>query len=136
MPGLIPRTSVHCFQAALLFLIIDRIPHEAVWTEWLKQLEDVVPANYLCDEEILSCFEGLMPMTRSSVYDAQPYITLYVHPVPQFQGFPKGSIFYRREIAAAHRVQVSSLRTPCLMHMTCCTPPAWRTVHCDKDQGW
>lgn len=99
-------------QVALLFLIIDRIPHEAVWTEWLKQLEDMMPASFLCDKELLDCFEGLMPKDRNSVYDAQPYISLHVHTVPQFQGFPKGSIFYQREIAPAHRVQVRSLCMP------------------------
>ena len=96
--------SLASFQVALLFLIIDKIPHEAVWTEWLKQLEDMMPASFLCDDKTLNCFDGLMPKTRNSVYDAQPYISLYVHPVPQFPGFPKGSIFYKREIA--NRVQV------------------------------
>ena len=97
---------------ALLFLIIDRIPHEAVWTEWLRQLEDMVPASLLCDKEVLDCYDGLMPVKRNSVYDAQPYITLYVHPVPQFRGFPLGSIFYKREIAPADRVQVTILQAP------------------------
>ena len=99
-------------QVALLFLIIDRIPHEAVWTEWLGQLEDMMPASFLCDKEVLGCYEGLMPEKRHSVYDAQPYITLYVHPVPQFRGFPLGSIFYKREIAPADRVQVTFLHPP------------------------
>ena len=132
-PGKLTATPA-ASQVALLFLIIDKVPHEAVWTQWLKQLEDMVPATFLCDKEVLDCFEGLMPTDRNSVYDAQPYISLYVHPVPQSAGFPKGSIFYKREIAPAKRVQVRLLAPLISIHSLRSCSETWRE-HLGAQQG-
>ena len=94
-------------QVALLFLVLDDIPHEALWRKWLDGIGGKLPARLLCNGEAMACFKALPPGGTDPVYDAQHFYTLYVHTKPEFPGYPEGHLFHNRIIR--ERVPVSKM---------------------------
>jgi hypothetical protein len=108
-----------------MFLVRGEILHEEVWTRWLGNLSQRVPASLYCDAAAFQCYES---MTKSSpvhsVYDEQQFFSIVVHPQPGFPGYANGSIFDGRIVP--RRIKV--LRPACtIYHMhagSCCSQVA------------
>lgn len=120
---------------ALLFLVLDEIPHEEVWKRWLDGAAYKIPARLLCNADAMACFKELPASGTHVSYNAQHFYTIYVHPKPDFPGYSEGSLFHSRVIPT--RVKVGShpllhtwqadacMRMACIIRLRCAAQTAW-----------
>lgn len=106
-----------------MFLVRGEIYHEDVWTEWIGNLADIVPASIVCDEDVAHCFRGMLQRNApiKSIYDRQIYYSIVVHTEPDYSGYNSGSIFDGRIVL--ERVEV------CELHLDLQILPKCRTEY-------
>ena len=92
-----------------MFLVSGPMPHEAVWTRWLKAVEGKLPAAVLCNAGAMACLDAMPKDQSHPVLAAQYLYTMYVHTKPEFPGYPKGSLFHNRAISTLLPVRTLSL---------------------------
>ena len=92
----------------MLWLIMNEVHQEKVWTNWLRRLSGTVHEDIQCNEVIRKCYQDhVLKTPAKSVYDEQGWFTFYVHSKPDAPDFPEGSIFAGRTIH--HRIEVGLL---------------------------
>ena len=109
-----------------MFLIIDTIYPENIWTDWLLPTSMMVHPDIECDAQIKKCYaEHVLMKPARSVYDEQGFFTFYVHSKPDAPPFKEGSIFYQREVK--DRVQVRCITATIRPYTHRCIPtPNWK----------
>eukprot|EP00884_Botryococcus_braunii_P002142 jgi/Botrbrau1/11929/Bobra.0259s0018.1 len=98
------------YKVAMLFMTPGPMPHESLWTLWLKAAAGLVPLEdvkqYNCSKEHLRRVRSLCePQASTNPLQGQHLFTVYIHPSPEYPPYPEGSIFFGREVAV--RVPVS-----------------------------
>ena len=120
-------------QVALLFLVRGPQPHEQLWTQWLSNLDGMIPANVQCNETAWACYKSaLLPdVQRQSAYDKQQYFSIYVHTKPDYPGYPPGSIFSGRVVPMLHKVSCFQALSPCpTLGAACSSGPSEVVIFC------
>ena len=102
-----------------MFLTRGEMPHEQSWAAWLAAAEGQVPVRRvrekLCEgeEEVIARCQrhrlqrksrAMLQNDGSAALDGQHLFSVYVHPPPDFEGYPPGTVFHNRQIA--ERIQV------------------------------
>ena len=102
-------------QVALLFLTRGPMPHERSWAAWLAAAKWLIPVEQAAQGQ---CTAGLPERARVADrryeavgrkagkrhLDEQLLFSIYVHPAPDFEGYPADTVFQDQEIDVRTKV--------------------------------